>query len=287
MRINLPESSGAQAAALGELAEAYLWTRDTTELFNTGAAWVLVVVHTVVTEIPPTETNGNTAVWGPHSEALDPAEWRLTVTELADGTYDWALDGRNKGTQDAPFLTIISGSATPGAENRGTGSFLMDFEAIRTVDPINDSDAHGTIEVSYDLENRDSTQASLDMHIDTYKLDPNGAQIPIVADYHYGENADGSGDFVFSFVGNIDDDTSEFEDARIRSRWAVDGAGRADVSATGGDLGTDTATFSQCWSNATAPQFASVFEDFEVNDGGGAVGDEADCAFAAEEVPGA
>jgi hypothetical protein len=86
---------------------------------------------------------------------------------------------------------------------------------------------------------------------------------------------------VFSFVGDIDEDGSAWEDARIRSRWQADGAGRADVTATGGDLGTSSASFSQCWNT----QFRTVYEDFTVLSGGAAAGDEGLCAFATMDLP--
>ncbi len=274
VKIDVPDE---QQLILGEIAETYRWTRQITRDLNGTVAFVLIVVHVVV-QFPPTSIDGNTAIWGPHSDALDPAEWRLTVTELADGSYDWQLDGRSK-TNDDGFLTLVSGNAVPGVQagddERGSGNFLMDFDAIHTVDPVDNPDAKGKVEVVYELENRDGTQATLDLHVDTREVDSTGAQVPIVADYHYGESLDGSGDFEFSWLGDIDEDGSLFEDARINASWLADGAGRADVSATGGDLGDGTAEFTQCWDT----QFRSVYEDFEVPDGGAAEGDIADCAL--------
>ena len=57
--------------------------------------YVLILVHTIVL-FPTTTVSGDTYVWGPHSQALDPAEWRRTVTQQPDGSYDWALDGRSR-----------------------------------------------------------------------------------------------------------------------------------------------------------------------------------------------
>jgi hypothetical protein len=277
MQIKLPERQ-AQQLSLGSIAETYVWTRQITQVFNGGAAFVLILVHTVV-QYPPTEVQGDTAIWE-GSDALDPAIWRLTVTELADGSYDWELSGRNKTTPEDGFITMISGNAVPGSDNRGSGSFLLDFDAIHRVDPIDNPDAAGRVEVTYDLENRDGTQGTLDMHIETLVND-HGQNVPVTADYAYAENADGSGDFQFTFVGDIDENGSAFENARIRSRWQADGAGRSDVRATDGDLGSSSASFSQCWNT----QFRTVYEDFSVLEGGAAAGDPSLCAYETMELP--
>jgi hypothetical protein len=276
-QIHLPQNN-AQQLALGNLAETYMWTRQITREFNTSAAWVLIIVHAVV-QFPPTDVQGNTAIWQ-GSDPLDPAEWRLSVTELADGTYDWELAGRSKITPEDGFLPLIVGHAVPGQQNRGTGEFYMDFDNMYKVDPIDNPDARGNVTVTYDLENRDGTQGTLDMHIET-TVDENGAEVPVVADYHYAENQDRSGNFEFTFVGDIDENGSAYEQARIRSRWNVDGSGRSDVLATDGDLGDGSASFSQCWDT----QFRSVYEDFEVPQGGAADGDPNDCAFSDLDLP--
>lgn len=278
MKINLPEQN-AQQLALGDIAETYMWTRQITRDFNGGAGFVLLLVHTVV-QFPPTTVEGDTYTWGPGSDALDPADWKLTVTELEDGSYDWAFSGQNKSTPEDGFLTMISGNAVPGEDHRGSGSFLMDFDAIRRVDPIDNPDAHGTVDVSYDLENRDATDATLSMHIET-SVDENGQDRPVSADYDYGEASDGSGNFVFTFVGDLDENGSAFEEARIRSRWQNDGAGRSDIRAAGGDLGAQQVNLSQCWNT----QFRSTYQDFSVLEGGVFEGDEGTCVYETADLP--
>lgn len=279
IKVQLPEAE-IETAALGQLADYYVITRQVTREFNSGAGFVLVLLHTIV-QFPATETRDNTYVWGPHSDALDPAEWRLTVTALDDGTYDYVFDGRSKTEQGAEFVALISGHAVPGLNpHRGSGNFLIDFDAMYAVDPIDNPDAKGTVEVTYDLENRDNTAATLELDINTRALDENGAEQPVVGNYAYAENNDGSGDFAFSFTGDIDDEEGAFEDAIIRSRWLADGAGRADVRISGGDLGTLSVTASECWDTRFRRTFYSDSQTWLPTEG-----DAVDCVFVDPDLP--
>lgn len=274
VKIEVPDSAGYRA--VGDLADYYVITRSLSRDLNGGAAWVLLLVHTIV-QFPATSVDGATHTWGPWSDALDPAEWRLVVTALADGSYDWRFDGKSKTVAAADFTTVISGNAVPGAEpHRGQGTFLMDFDAAEEVDPI-DNDGRGTVEIAYDLENRDDTPATLTMAIDS--RDDLGN--PVHFDYDYARNIDGSGDLVFGIHGDLDDEGGAAEDAIIRSRWLPTGAGRADVMVSDGDLGQGvTVTGSECWDESFGRVFYGDSAGWMATEG-----DEADCAFADQDLP--
>src|SRR5262245_11851250 len=92
LAIDLPENN---TRTVGEMAPWYIATRGVTRTLNGGPAWVLILVHAVVQQ-PPTSVHGDTATWGPGSDPLDPADYRLDGTNLQDGTYDWALSANNK-----------------------------------------------------------------------------------------------------------------------------------------------------------------------------------------------
>jgi hypothetical protein len=264
-----------RSALVGETASYYIVTRAVTLTLNGGAAWVLILVHTVV-QFPPTTVADTVYTWGPYSGPLDPAEWKLVVTDNLDGSYDWELDGHSKIDPGSAWEAVVTGNAVPGAEpHRGSGSFFMDFDAGERVNPI-DNDARGNIAVTYDLENRDGTQASLDMHIASTADDGT----PVSFDYHYAESVDRAGDFEFRIHGDLDDGGSLAEEAAIRSRWTADGQGRADVIAGGGDLGDLTVTASECWSTT----FARVFYEDSVN-WQPTEGDEGQCVFAEAAPP--
>lgn len=272
VQVKVPED-GAQALALGQIADYYRFTRVVSRDFNGGAAWVLTLVHVIV-QFPPTEVDGNTYTWGPHSDALDPAEWKLVVTENADGSYDWRFDGRSKTELNSSFLTVISGNAVPGdVPHRGNGNFMIDFDAGEQVNPI-DNDASGRVEVSYDLRQDGDINGSISMHIAGRQETEGGDIIPVTADYAYSENLDGSGDFSFAIKADLDENGSAAEDALIRSRWQADGAGRGDARLSGGNLEALVVEASECWD----AQFRRVHYTDSV-DWAPTEGDAADCAF--------
>jgi hypothetical protein len=252
---------------LGQQAEWYEVTRDVTRTFNAGSAWVLILIHTIV-QFPPTSVEGDTYEWEMLGKALDPADYRLRVTDNLDGTYGWALQGRARNGGD--YEDVITGFAdsNPG-ENRGNGDFKIDFDAGKRVNPIDsEGDARGTVEVNYDLAIR-----HLDLGIATTSDDG----VPLEATYSYDEAADGGGEMTFKIRTDMGQGAL-LEEAEVASRWNSKGAGRADVSATDGDIMVSVAGV-QCWSDG----FLSVYEEFS-GEGPDArfnasEGNEADCEF--------
>jgi hypothetical protein len=66
----------------------------------------------------------------------------------------------------------------------------------------------------------------------------------VKANYSYNQAIDGGGNMVFNFPGDAGADIT------LRSRWQKTGAGRADARLTGGDLGAQIVTASECWDTA-------------------------------------
>ena len=264
--IKLP---GGQAKMVGELSSYYVVTRDVTRTFNGGSAWVLVLIHTIV-QFPVTSVNGDTYTWGPWSDSLDPAEYKLDVTALADGTFDYTLSGRSKTEAGAQFEAIIDGHADPRpGELQGNGEFLIDFDAGKRVNPIDSGDARGQVDVHYDLAAR-----HLDLGI--MSTDDNGK--PVEANYAYNEASDGGGDMIFEVDADLGG-TALKEKATIRSRWLATGAGRGDARLSGGDLAAG-ATASECWSTMFKRVFYTDSVSFAPTEG-----DAGQCAFSAPDLP--
>jgi hypothetical protein len=266
--IKLP---GGQTRAIGQLAEWYVTTRDVTRTFNGGTAWVLILIHTIV-QYPVTSVTGNTYTWGPWSDALDPAEYKLDVRDVGDGTYAYTFSGRSKTEANAQFTVLIDGKADPRkGELQGNGEFLLDFDAGRKVNPIDaDPNAKGQIVAHYDLATRH-------LGLDISTRDDKGNIV--TADYAYNEGVDGSGDMVFSVTGDVGGGPA-LEDLTVRSRWQKTGLGRADVRIVNGDAGTG-ATGSECWDTQFKETFYTDSSNFKPT-----VGDVAKCApFASADLP--
>jgi len=266
VRIKLPTGT---ARTLGELAPWYVATRDVTRTFNGGSAWVLVLIHTIV-QFPVTTISGDTYTWGPWSEALDPAEYKLDVREVGDGTYTYQLSGRNKTVAGSAFEVVIDGVADPRpGEFQGNGRFLIDFDAGKRVNPIDGGDGKGQVDVTYDLAAR---------HLELGIMSTDDAGEPVLANYAYNETAAGGGDMVFDVEGNAGG-TAATEHITLRSRWMADGQGRADARLAGGDLAAG-AIASECWD----PQFGRVFYTDSVSFAP-TEGVETACAFANSALP--
>lgn len=267
VRIALPDRASSRAPAVGELAEYYVATRGVTRTLNGGTAFVLVLVHTIV-HFPPTSVDGATATWGPHADALDPAEWMLVVTERPDGTYDWHLDGRSRTVPGAQFETILAGNA--GGD--GTGHFTLDFDKAEEVNPI-DNDGRGRITATYDIPAR-----TLDLAVEAIE-DRNGVPTAIQYDYAYAEDASGGGDMVFSIYADTEDAGPAPEELTLRSRWQADGSGRGDARIRSGDAPAEVVA-SECWSSSFLRVFYTDSATWQPTEG-----DATACAFADQDLP--
>lgn len=265
--IKLPDS---KTRSVGQLANWYVATRDVTRTFNGGTAWVLVLVHTIV-KFPVTTVNGDTYTWGPWSDALDPAEYKLDVRAVGDGTFDYQLSGRSKTQANAQFEVVVDGSADPRAgDDKGSGELTVDFDAGKRVNPIDSGDGKGTMHASYDLAAG---------HLDLQIMSTDAQNKPVAANYEYNAGANGAGDMVFEVSGDAGGGVL-LETVTLRSRWQGTGAGRADARIAGGNLGGLQATASECWD----PMFKRVFYTDSVTFLP-TEGTESACAFATADLP--
>jgi len=271
--IKLPKSNAAvrgDSEALGQLSAYYVITLGVTSTFNGSTAWVLTLIHAIV-QNPPTTVKDNVYTWGPGSQALDPADYKLVVTANADGTFSYQLSGKSKTQANAQFEVLIDGKAdpTPG-DAKGNGQFLIDFDAGKRVNPITSGDARGSVDVHYDL-----AKAHLDLTI--MSTDAQGR--PTSADYAYNAAKDGGGDMTFDVNANVGG-TAALETLTLRSRWLGTGAGRTDARITGGDLGSVQVTASECWSTAFGRVYYQDSNNFSPPEGA-----ESSCAFATQDLP--
>jgi hypothetical protein len=254
------ESDERSALAKGDRSEFYTFTRGATVIVNGGTAFVLNLLEEI-TKHPPTTLQGDVAVWGPHTDALSPNTWKLTVTQTDENAYSYKLEGKGKSEADSSFKTILSGThsiAVDAQGNRlrdfGSGNMQLDWDAAQTL-PEHDNNI-GTLAIRYSRPDAQSV-VTVDANFRNVKDDERpGTRVN--ADYLYKETPGAGGEFDFGLSKNFDEPGSNrpgIERLTIKSRWAQSGAGRADVKITGGDFGFADARINECWDANFASQY--------------------------------
>lgn len=276
MTIRLP----SQAALAPEQATFYAFTRGITLRVN-GTVHVISEVIRDVVETEPSETDGETfAVWGPFQDALSPAAWRVRVERQADGSFTYVVQGWPRNGEAANAVTVLEGVHVPGAaEETGAGHWRYDITAAHALDPTTQPGT-GAMDVDYDL----SGPRTLEVGFTDFQ-EP-GDAMSNDALYRYTEALDGAGTFDFVSNLDIDEENDPTRDRRellqVRSRWLADGPGRADVTATHGDLPAGVQVeVNECWDAA----FARSYMRFAYPQAEIAEGDAAACPFAEPEYP--
>jgi len=248
-------------------AKYYQFTRDVNDAVDVVTAIVLGSVWWVV-RTPPTHVETHRAVWGPgQPDALSPVVWRLTVTEVATGDFDYELDGRPKDSQaEADYRAVLTGHGhgRAHAEHR-IGWFSIDNDAARALDPARARD-NGTVKLTHQL--RDLP------HVLTAELRPNPGRGWV--DIAVTHQADESGAVDISAYGDVEEIKGDgnLEDIVLHSRWASSGAGRADVQISGGDMPT-LVKASECWGTSFTRTYYSDNVSYQPTEG-----DPATCVFA-------
>ena len=255
-----------------------------TTIINGSVGAVLDLVKTVVS-YPATDVEGETAVWGPHTDPLSANTWRLTVTRVAPHVFDWQFDGKGKTAADSTFVTVLSGTHTQSLDAKGhamegfgSGNFTLDWDAAATL-PQHDTNV-GQAAFTYSRLDPsatvtvDVTFTGIKDNCDPTKCKTSGQIFNAV--YAYVSTPGNGGDLQFAATEDFDQvaGSSLKETLSLHSRWQETGAGRTDVEAAGGDYGATINTSSECWDS----NFASVFSvaTFDATKNWGA---ETTCAF--------
>ncbi|MFL5321628.1 MAG: hypothetical protein ACJ790_18340 [Myxococcaceae bacterium] len=272
VKMNVPAKAGAaleaenlgtsRQALEGQTSDFYKLTRGVTVSVNGGTGFVLDLVKRI-TDYPATSVSGNTAVWGPHTEALSPNSWKLEVTKVSDTEYSYKLEGKAKNDPDTAFVTILSGTHHPALdaqgnklEHFGNGTFSIDWDKSATL-PEHDNNV-GQASFTYGrLQPGADTTITVGF---TNVKDQDTGNIISSANYKYLERSGQDGEFEFSIDKNIDSDPARslIEHMTIKSRWLSTGLGRSDIKATGGDVGSTPATVNECWDANFVSRFEAV-----------------------------
>jgi hypothetical protein len=276
VRINLPvEGGAAKGAETGDFARYYAVTRVVTENVNGLIGFVLGTVAYVVTLEPQwSDTDTNTAVWGPYSDSgLDPVETGLWVREEDDGSYSWAIfEVPTGGDIDTESKVIVAGVVDAGATAEdASGQFAVDFDTAAAMDPAERIVGAFSVEYAYDADGVDAV-AGFDNYgyVDGERVD---------ALYAYTEDYAGAGDMDIAWLDDVNASGTD-EVLAMRTRWEATGDGRSDAIVTGGDLGVESVTASECWgSDFIESYWTDTIGMYEP------VGDVGACAYADAELP--
>ncbi|MEO5766716.1 MAG: hypothetical protein ABIS92_00060 [Polyangia bacterium] len=281
-----PTPAPTRAALLQEKAEMYQLTRGITVTVNAATVATLALVRTI-TEFPPSSVTADGAVWGPHTQALSPNTWRLTVTRESRGHFAYVLEAKDKTASDAGYLVVLSGHhvvADPTARRLlrrpayGHGDFILDWDAAQRL-PEHDRNV-GKAAFVY---SRPSPTVQVDIGVTFTQIRDDDTGMLVDATYAYAETPGSGGSFQFSVIKDAIATSAALETVSVRSRWLQTGAGRSDVKLTGGDLGaaqataqpTAQATASECWDAS----FLSTYRTNSYGDAAKIWGAEPACAF--------
>jgi hypothetical protein len=247
--------AGAPGTALGVVRSEYATTSYVfAASINTSVAWTLFRLH-AVTLWPPTSCDDASCTWGPGSDAGDVNDWRLVVTKVATGTFDYDLQGRPKA--GGAWTSVISGTANPGAERfRGHGTMVVDFDGawsglahgVNLDGSPKVQEDFGRLEVAYDARSILQVQAAFVGAKDAEKFaaDP-AARVDAWYDFQAADPAGAAGDLHLAFRTLT---VGQEESVSLHTRWAVGGAGRGDVVAQSYKYPGATYQASECWAGA-------------------------------------
>jgi hypothetical protein len=212
----LDEGGASGAAADRPLSPLYVVTRRTSAELNGMVAAPLDLVWRIA-QSPPSLVGDGTAVWGPITDALSPATYRLVARRVGPGAVRYWVEGRPK-DGSADFRAVVTGMASADQ-----GEVGMDFTLARALDPAGGIDQDGGMAATYQ---RAPDHAAVALQIEA------GATSAL---YAYTQARDGGG--AMDFGAEVDGMGA----VEIHARWAATGAGRADARAS------DGAARSECW----------------------------------------
>lgn len=239
----------ATETPVGATARYYQMTRDLTGAVDFGTAVILGGVWAIV-HTQPTTIEAKKAVWGPGAaNALEPAVWRFTVTEVGDAEYDYILEGQPKA--GGAWLTVMNGHGYgPSRPEHKQGWFQWDNDTYKTLEPTRGRD-EGKTKVTFDLKQLPAT-----INVELRPAAEKGW-----ADVKVTHDKAGAGAVEITGLADIDESkATKLEDVHLLSRWSSDGSGRADVIMKDGDL-PFSVDATECWS----PSFARVYYQDTVN----------------------
>lgn len=207
---------------------------------NLGIGWVLSVVNGI-TSYQPTSCSGDTCTWGPlelYARAdVVGSSWKLQVTKIADGSYTYALAGKNA-VKGIDWLDVLTGASQEPTHGKRAGDFEVNLDNAHQLTGVS---PRGVLDVKYSDVDRKTVDARF--------VGARHASSGRALDAAYHLESDGSGGdlaIALAYQGDVSGGAS------LHSRWDSTGAGRGDVqerAAGSTTSSTVTVTYqaSECW----------------------------------------
>jgi len=237
-------------------AKWYGFTRDMRDGVNGVTAGILGGVWTII-QSEPSAIEKDAATWGPWNDELDPATYRFRVTRVAQDEYNYVLEGRPKAsTADGDYQAVLTGHGYGEPSTlHGQGTFTIDLDAARSLDPYKHPNDSGTVKVDYQLPHDFTEHLGALPRTITATVTPQGeAHYAVVST----ANEDHTGAIHVQAHVDIDDSKlTKLEDVTVESKWNQTGAGRADITIVGGDLPTSISEVDavECWGTDFAQSY--------------------------------
>jgi hypothetical protein len=246
----------------GQTSDFYQTTYLLSTSVNAGVGWVLGLVRAITT-YPATSCSTDSCTWGPHTTALDPNTWELTVTRQDNPLqFQYTLSAEPKSHPELGFIPILTGTAQPsGIPHRGKGTFTVDFDADQRLDEPQSKS--GTLTATYDNNGPLVIQVAF-LHTDDVTAP--GRRVNV--QYDYADDSSGGGDLQVAWG-----DTNNTDTFSLHSRWLNTGAGRGDDQLNAPTISIQ-GTASECWGTDFSLLY---YTSTDPNVGSG--GDSSKCAF--------
>lgn len=232
-----------------------------------GSAWL--IVHS-----EPSSVKDGEAIWGPYTDALEPATYRFRVTRVAEAEYDYFLEGRPKQSKsDEDYQIVLKGHGYGKRHQlHGEGEFSIDLDVARELDPPAHEKDSGTVRIVHHLPHDiGEGHGALPRSI-VAEVKPDPAINPESFTVTSNANEDGTGSLHVDANADVDDSkTTRLEDIVVDSRWRADGAGRADITIAGGDIpanpGPGVVSAVECWGADFARSYYTDSIEFSPTEG--------------------
>lgn len=236
-------------------AKWFDYTRRATDDLNNATRAVIGTVHFVAHTIP-SEVGDDYALWGPFTLFNEPGSWKLRIDRDADSQFHYVFSGRpRESTSEADFKVVLQGRGYGVDDERhGDGEFSVNIDAARELNPERFDEGSGTAVFTHDLPPTIAEDPTATPRTITVQVDPTGDSWGQFTSRVF---ADGTAELEVTGLVDTDATDSALEDATVVSKWRADGAGRADVTLSGGDSAAGSALLSitECWSGDSSRVF--------------------------------